>query len=745
METLKVSLETYNVETVRGIAQRLGVLEQLANPTKSNTIHALLNAIPRFAASKRDLASLNEAERAVLALALNTGGHSHVADFMVPMVMSGLVSVEIAGDTINPGKPSLNQVVETLLSTGLLVNLSEPQGYGARRSFAPLDVVAIPPEVIQVIAKDALAVPQARPERFRSAEPAEIVHRPAEDFIRKIFFVWAELRSRPAKILKSGKVAKRDLQRLAQSVGASLEESTPHILNLIELTQATGLLEVDENHITVSDREQCPFWNQALPEQVGELLVALAKTSDVNFVDLSPLVNAGFITSTESMRGAGSLHQELLILLKAFARTDWFPVPLLWTLLNRGENGAFIFNPISIKGFFNQISWYSWQGQQEERKTLLATTLKTVEMTALAAMLQQWAELGAVDLGYEHTDQLPIAVRLSEAGCSALLQTPLTMRAAAGQVVLQPDFQLLALGPVPFTTLSSMEHLAEREDVQAAAVSYRLTKNSIYQALQSGDTIGNILNFLETETQEPVPQNIERTLREWSGQHERIVVHQDVMVVQVDTPERMAALLDDAKLKRYLHPLDDSTAWVESKSRAVVQRRLWELDIWPAVSRGPQADLPRSATWQEGMLRPHHALPSLYTSGVLHRIAEAEGNSWKLTPAKIKEAIITGYTIPEIVAKIEEISGVSLSPEWQKTLKAWGGYFGSAATAEVRLIKLASYEILIELRQADRRLARWLRPLEKGVSIAVINATKWDEVVEVLQEWGVSVDQGRWW
>jgi len=63
----------------------------------------------------------------------------------------------------------------------------------------------------------------------------------------------------------------------------------------------------------------------------------------------------------------------------------------------------------------------------------------------------------------------------------------------------------------------------------------------------------------------------------------------------------------------------------------------------------------------------------------------------------------------------------------------------------VKLLHLKSAQALQELRRMDRRLSRWLRPLPKAEGIAVVNEKNWEEVQALLAEWGVVVQEARWW
>jgi hypothetical protein len=282
--------------------------------------------------------------------------------------------------------------------------------------------------------------------------------------------------------------------------------------------------------------------------------------------------------------------------------------------------------------------------------------------------------------------------------------------------------------------------------VQPAAVSYRLNRESVYHALQTGMSVAEMLSFLTESTGQPAPQNVERTLQEWRAQHERIVIRRDVLILQVGHPERLESLLADRQLARYLHPLDERTAWVRPQDMPKVERRLWQLNLLPAFSQGPEADLPASMRWdEEGRLSPRHPVPSLYATGTARRIAEECEQGWQLTPHSVQLAVSTGFTVPEIIALVERLTGRPLDAAWRKQLQAWGHHYGSAQTAQVRLLSLESAESLAGLRKADKRISRWLRPLSKKSNLAVVNEKQWEEVRVLLAEWGVTIEESRWW
>ena len=745
MESLRLSLETYNATTVRQIADQLGVLDKARDKRKATLVALLVQEIPRRAASRREIATLSKAERGVLALVLQQGGSATVSDLMMPLVLGGTVRMDGEKQTGGTSLPTANDVLRALLRQGLLVNLTSLARSNARRTFSPLRDLAIPPEVVRVLPRNLLQPPQVNFKRHVMAPPSQVVSRSTEDAMRRLFFVWAELHRQPGKELQAGGLYKRDMRRLAQSMGLEPATEQATLRRSLNLLFALQLLERKNRTImAVADETALHFWEQGSAVQLRALAQAYLHVEGQPTVPDS--LNVGYSHSRATPHEFAWMHQQIWGLFQKIAAPLWFPCATFLQLLNHGSAGNFLFPENDVNNLIKSVSWYSWGAARGKKEAQLKQTLRETETTVFRQLLEQWAWAGMVDLGYDGQSDTPVALRLSPRGVAAIRERPFDEPPGEGQIILQPDFQVLAMGPVSLTTLATLERFTEREQVQPAAVSYRLNRESVYHALQTGMSVDEMLSFLTESTGQPVPQNVERTLQEWRAQHERIVIRRDVLILQVGRPERLESLLADRRLARYLHPLDERTAWVRTQDVAKVERRLWQLNLLPAFSRGPEADLPASMHWdKEGRLSPRHAVPSLYAAGTVRRIAEECEQGWQLTSNSMQLAVSTGFTVPEIIALVERLTGRPLDAAWRKQLQAWGHHYGSAQTAQVRLLSLESAESLAGLRKADKRLSRWLRPLSKKSNLAVVNDKQWEEVRALLAEWGITIEESRWW
>ncbi|MFD1733115.1 helicase-associated domain-containing protein [Deinococcus malanensis] len=91
--------------------------------------------------------------------------------------------------------------------------------------------------------------------------------------------------------------------------------------------------------------------------------------------------------------------------------------------------------------------------------------------------------------------------------------------------ILQPNFELLVypahLQPHQFAILYAAE--AVRFDAQTAT--YRLTRDSVYAALEGGLSQADLLAGLQSGSATPLAPSVQSTIRDWAARRERLTVH----------------------------------------------------------------------------------------------------------------------------------------------------------------------------------------------------------------------------
>lgn len=738
MERLRQSLELYNANTLKIIAESLNVIPPRPNVRKAWLVDALDVKIREVAKSPAFIQVLSQAERALLGILLKNGGTGTSRAARLPLMMANLIYIEDYAPTRD--LPRFRDVLRMLMRRGLVINLSEPPVSSSRRTFDAAFEFGIPPEIVNTLPRNLLPYPKPRPDAQTIPEPPRVEHGDPEQYLRQLFFMWAELRRVPAKRLKSGRIGKRDLRRIAKSIGVEFDDNAEHIREMQTMLQALNLVEMTPDAIGAADSDAVKlFWDASPRMQMVNIVQAYPNIGYDVPMDLRSLSDITYYASYP-VRLSSDIRTQILDLLKEGAAANWFPYALFLAFICGGRDGSLAFSDHTLNTLYKNVRWYA-----ANYRTRLDNTLQKLDRQIVNAVLKEMQGLGIVDLGYASQESSPTALRLTPLARAHFTNQHIPPPDVVGQVVLQPDFQILAMGPVPLSELANLERFAVREKLDESVVTYRLTRDSAYLAFQRGESPQSIVAFLEEATAQPVPQNIARTLEDWGGQYERIVVRREVTIMQVDDAAVLDKLLADSRVRRYLHRLDNHTAWLRAKSTPRIESRLRKLAMLPTYSQGPDADLPHSLVWDGDDLRPRHPLPSLYVTGSIRRVAESAGDHFRLTPQSVRAAVTTGMDVPSIIALIERVTGTALPPDWHKQLKAWGNHFGDGQVTTVTLLHLESDAALQELRRLDRRLSRLIRPLPDSHGIGIVADTRRDEVQALLAEWGIAVDEKRWW
>lgn len=744
MERLTTSLQNYNINALQDIAATLKLPMTQRPARKAWLVSELGRHIPKLARSEAFISALSEAERAVLALARGKDVCT-VEDVASPLILSGLVYVE--GQSHTRGRFKIADVLAQLLNKGLIVNLTEPPGMATLRTLSPVHEFAVPPEVDADLPGDLWALPEVdQLEHAKMDEPPPFMTKgDLPQFLREIFFAWAELRRDPARLLKAGDMGKRDRRRISEALGYEEEPGLERVAEIYEILLLLRLVRKHEETseiVAVDNDAALLFWSASPVTQLRDLLTGYVQVEGalVDDEDLRPSLGyyQGF-----SMRSAQNIRIKILNRLEQIASIGWVNLSFFTALVNSGRVGNLVLDDQTIEYLAQSLRWYG-----ANYRTNIENDLAAFETAALRAALKELQAMGLIDLGYAARERkAPVGLRVTSWARSYYDGQAFTTfyPDVEGQVILQPDFQLLAMGPVPLSSLMNLERFAAREKIDESVVTYRITRDAVYQAFQRDESVEMILSYLEEATQQPVPQNVARSLEEWRRQYERIVVRRQVSVLQVDSADLLRRFLEDEELSGYLHALDDRTAWLRPQDAEAVQRRLRALDVLPAFSKGAQSDLPRSLRWQDGELEPRTSLPSLYVTGALRRMAEQRNGRWALSPESVQTAVALGLDPVDIIAELERMTGRALPDGWDKRIKSWGKHYGDGQVAQVRLLRMPREDALEELRNADAQLHRWLRPLPHTSNLAVVNETHWKEVVELLASWGVEVETDRWW
>lgn len=363
--------------------------------------------------------------------------------------------------------------------------------------------------------------------------------------------------------------------------------------------------------------------------------------------------------------------------------------------------------------------------------------------------------LGIVELDIHSDQEEPAtAFRLLPDGLDLLKGYTLPEEESHGRLIVQPNFELVALAPISEALLIDLDRFAERVKLEYIA-QYRLSRGSITQALQRGFAIEEILRTLEQAAGGDLPQNVRYTVLEWERQARRVEIWHDATLLEVDD----AALLDtllasqqaDGLFRQRLTP---TLIEVAPGRLREAQNLLWEHDYLPALTEVPannqespeeQADQePQWSLREDGLLQPLYNVLNFYLVKQAERFCEYdEDTGWlRLSAASIHNAQKGGLTLEEIMGFLHCYCLGGIPGSLLPRLKLWGnGYEGGNSIHIERAPLLAlSEQILQDLKRDEEIYALLEQVVAPEQRLVHVAEDQLERLLQLLRERGFTVE-----
>lgn len=386
--------------------------------------------------------------------------------------------------------------------------------------------------------------------------------------------------------------------------------------------------------------------------------------------------------------------------------------------------------------------------------------------------------LGLTEMSDEHPD----AFRLAQgAGLLASPSVPTGADEVWGRLVVQPNFDLVALAPVSETLLLDLDRFAERMRLEHIA-QYHLSKASVTRAVQLGLTAESIQQILEQAADGAIPQNVRYSLQEWERQARRIELWRATTLLEVDEPALLDELFEDQETRPWLlRRLAPTLAEVVTAQLEHLQDALWQRDYLPAQSAAARyqdvltsATLPaHEAQWQlkpDGLLQPRYPLTNLYLATELERFTEAvqppdshptddhetsaasgvseldvprtaNGKWRKITPASLQNALAGDLELDQIIRFLQHYCLNGVPGSFLVRLKLWGNGYSEAPAMHVEAAPLLSLSAqALQDILADEEIGPLLSvaiPAEKR--LVRIESANLERLIALLRERGFEI------
>jgi hypothetical protein len=324
-----------------------------------------------------------------------------------------------------------------------------------------------------------------------------------------------------------------------------------------------------------------------------------------------------------------------------------------------------------------------------------------------------------------------------------------------GRLIVQPNFELVALAPVSEVLLIKLDRFADRVSLERVA-QYRLSKASVTRAIQFGLHAGQIQSELEEAAGGDIPQNVSYSLSEWERQARRVEVWPAATIVEVDDEALLDSLLAAPEtrglFKRRLTPC---LVEVAPYQLAAVQEILWRHNYLPALTTAPSEGgasdaeqlVIREAQWRlhhDGLLQPLYAVTDLYLGAEAARFSVRDADSgWqRVTAASIEQARIDDLSLDYITRFLQTYCEGGIPGSLLIRLKLWGNGYGEQDDIYVEstpLLRLPA-QVLRDI-QADEDLKALLgSEVETENRLIRVDEARLEQVIEILRERGFHVE-----
>ncbi len=326
-----------------------------------------------------------------------------------------------------------------------------------------------------------------------------------------------------------------------------------------------------------------------------------------------------------------------------------------------------------------------------------------------------------------------------------------------GKLIVQPNFELVALAPVSEGLLVKLDRFAERLKLEHIA-QYRLTKASVTRATQLGLHVEDILRVLQ-EAADPgieIPQNVRYSLAEWERQARRVELWQNAALIEVDDPALLDSLFaEEATRALFRRRLSPTLAEAAAARLPALQAALWQRHYLPAITLAPEQDAlgegerrgARGPQWRlqdDGLLQPLYAVTDLYLAAEAAQFtAPDEQTAWpRITPASIQNAIDAGLSLAAIIRFLQVYCQGGVATPFLIRLKLWGGGYGEHSSIHVEQMPMLylSEQALQDIRADDALRALLAAAVPAGGRLVRVPREHLDQVIALLRERGFSIE-----
>lgn len=645
------------------------------NERKFDSIEIIRSGLSDPKLVRAALAQLKPFEHAALALLSWVGGMAPASALVNGLRASGVELPKSRGWSSH----GVSELIHPLIRRGLLLTTDarNPASFYDSFGYAP---GVFTDERLLAQAGPLTPVPLAI---APAPEPqSSLYRRPATVVLEIIGVLQAIEKLGGLAMTKAGAVRVADIRKLAKALGWKVEaieidgQAFPNAVAALPIALFyAGLLDYDGDRLALTGSPE-QFARRPYAEQVGGLLQGFIRTDSWREWSANDWYDADDTRYSQA-------RIALAVALAALPanQTNFVPIDELDRALFERLGEHFSLSFLSQPPYPYQKTPEQIQREQEAWRVQLRHEWLKRERQWLQAALTSWLYfLGIVELGV--VDQQITSCRLTELG-RALLHPELASaldapaQSGAGAWLVQPDFEVLVyLDRAAAEQIAFMERHAERLQAQQHMARYRLTREAIYQGLESGTSPDELLERLRAGAATELPQNVLATIREWAGQREKISLRRATSLLEFADPAARQAALDDGLAGT---PIGERFVLLaDAKSK-------YPAGAHVDYTRPPPASL---VALEDGRIKQVTPTLDLLLQPQLERWAErAEEGSWRLTEASVAAAVKAKLPIDELFELLRARLTRPIPALLGVALRAWAGDRPQAELAPITVLR----------------------------------------------------------
>ncbi|MCD4653958.1 helicase-associated domain-containing protein, partial [bacterium] len=330
------------------------------------------------------------------------------------------------------------------------------------------------------------------------------------------------------RALRNGKLPKRHkkllLQRMEDLAPAENRRDIVYIDLIFRLVDAFGFLNVNRGVFLVSPRSKTWFERSQL-DQVKDLFQKWMNMDD--HVDIETI-------SETVVESAGLRHP--MVCVKRAVVDVLKKLPEQWVTLEDisiyfQKNRSFFYRPDHSVGLWRLTD-------KETRKPIAADMIwNYIEKRIIKFIITKiLGSMGLIDVGLDK-DKAVEGVFVTPIGRAVLLgdksyredlnHSPLN------RLIIQSDFEIIAPTGIVLSVRDRLEKVAEFI-CGGHMQRYRLSRNSIARAMETGMKADEIIKFLESASREDLPGNVRTSLSDWTNDFGKIRFNRRMLVTTED-------------------------------------------------------------------------------------------------------------------------------------------------------------------------------------------------------------------